>query len=139
MRRNDKTIETIARIVVVLLFIIFLLVILSGCRQSEKVSYNIRKEADAFNVVRRLTVFNTRTDKILMQMTGTFAIRMDSDGDLNVVCELPDGVYENHFVHINEWTTYVVEDLSGAEVSKYSYELNFLPVMVPNVKIDITD
>ena len=115
------------------------LAILAGCRQSAKVSYNISKEADAFNVVRRLTVINTRTDTVLMQMTGTFSIKTDSDGDLDVICELENGVYQKHFVHLNSWTTYVVEDISGSNVSKYSYELNFMPLIVPNVKIVATD
>lgn len=115
---------------------------LCGCRQSTRVSYNVSKEADAFNVVRRLTVINTRTDTVLMQMTGTFALKGGSgsnDNELTVICELEDGTYQKHFVYLNEWTTYVVEDISGSEVSKYSYELNFLPLVVPSVKIDVTD
>ncbi len=116
------------------------LVLFTGCRQSTRVSYNVSKEADAFNVVRRLTVINTRTDQILLQMTGTFAIKTDQNNrELDVICELENGVYQKHFVYLNEWTTYVVEDISGSEVSKYSYELNFLPAMVPAVKIDVTD
>lgn len=113
---------------------------LCGCRQSTRVSYNVSKEADAFNVVRRLTVINTRTDKVLLQLTGTFAIKTDTaNRELNIICELADGTYQKHFVYLNAWTAYVVEDISGSEVSKYSYELNFLPAMVPSVKIDVTD
>lgn len=29
--------------------------------------------------------------------------------------------------YLNEYTLYVVEDISGAEVDKYHYEINFLP------------
>ena len=112
---------------------------LCGCRQADKVSYNVSKEADAFNVVRRLTVLNTRTDKVMLQMTGTFSIKVDSDGDLNIICEIENGQYQKHFVHLNSWTTYVVEDISGSDVSKHSYELNFLPMVIPNVKIVATE
>lgn len=31
---------------------------------------------------------------------------------------------------INDETVYVVEDISGASVSKYHYEVNFLPEMI---------
>lgn len=41
---------------------------------------------------------------------------------------------------MNEWTIYVVEDVSGAEVSPYYYEVNFLPEMfVSWVKITSND
>lgn len=107
----------------------------SSCREASKVSYNLSKEADQFNVVRRLTVLNCRTDKALFQITGTFSIDVDSDGDLNIICELEDRTYTKHFVHLNEWTTYTVEDLTGTAVSKYYYEINFLPEYLPGVKI----
>ena len=111
----------------------------SGCsREADKVSYNVSLRADNFNVHRRITVFNVRTDKVLWQMTGTFSVSRDGD-DLDVICELPDGTYTKHFFDLNGWTTYVVEDLSGTDVSKYSYELNFLPETIPGVVITSND
>ena len=106
----------------------------SGCREANHVSYNISKEADSFNVTRRITVFNVRTDKVLWQMTGNFSTQ-SSNGDLDVIVELPDHTYTKHYFDLNEWTTYVVEDLSGTGVTPYAYELNFLPESVPGVTI----
>lgn len=103
---------------------------LAGCREADRVTYNVSKEADSFNVTRRITVFNVRTDKVLWQMTGNFSVKV-SDGDLDVICELADGTYTKHFFDLNGWTTYVVEDLSGTEVTPYTYELNFLPETLP--------
>ena len=111
-----------------------ILVGLPGCREANHVSYNISKEADSFNVTRRITVFNVRTDKVLWQMTGNFSTQ-SSDGDLDVIVELPDGSYTKHYFDLNEWTTYVVEDLSGTGVTPYAYELNFLPESIPGVTI----
>ena len=34
------------------------------------------------------------------------------------------------YIGLNEWTLYVVEDVSGASVNKYHYEVNFLPEMI---------
>jgi hypothetical protein len=107
---------------------------MSGCREAERVSYNVSKEADSFNVTRRITVFNVRTDKVLWQMTGNFSTQ-SSGGDLDVIVELPDHTYTKHYFDLNEWTAYIVEDLSGTEVTPYSYELNFLPESVPGVVI----
>lgn len=108
----------------------------SGCaRQSQRVAYNISQEADNFNVQRRLTVINARTDKVLLQMVGNFAIQNNDNNELEVICEISDGKYQKHMIYLNDWTMYTVEDLSGAEVSNYSYELNFMPETIPGVKI----
>lgn len=122
--------------VTVLIVIALMAAILTGCTEAERVSQNISQRADNFDITRRLTVFNIRTDTILFQMTGLFSIKTDNgDGQLEVTCELEDGTYSKHFVRLSDETTYIVEDLSGTDVSKYSYELNFLPKMVPGVKI----
>ena len=70
-----------------------------GCREADRVSYNISKEADNFNVVRRITVFNIRTDTVLMQMTGRFSLQNNSTSELEVVCEVEKGTYQKHFVY----------------------------------------
>lgn len=40
---------------------------------------------------------------------------------------------------LNQWTIYVVEDVSGAYVDKYHYEVNFLPEMIIPVTITMND
>lgn len=113
---------------------------LTGCTEKDKVSWNVSQDADNFNAVRRLTVINTLSDKVLLQMTGTFAIQTDSDtNELQVICELEDGRYQKHFIYLNKFTTYTVEDISGSDVDKYSYELNFMPEFLPGVKITAND
>ncbi len=109
--------------------------VLAGCRESDRVAYNVSKEADNFNVTRRLTVFNIRTDTVLMQMTGNFALKNEGNDELSVIVEVEKGVYQKHFVYLNDYTMYTVEDLSGTEVSPYSYELEFLPQMLKPVRI----
>ena len=119
--------------------VLFVILTLTGCSQSYRVSENISQEANNFNVVRRITVINARTDTVLLQLTGTFSLRNNSENELEVICELEDGKYQKHYVYLNEYTLYIVEDLSGSNVSKYSYELNFLPKMIPGVKITSKD
>lgn len=101
--------------------------ILAGCSEVDKVSLNISQEADNFNVTRRLTVINARTDTVLLQMEGTFSLKNNDSNELEVICEVGDGKYQKHFVYLNDDTLYVVEDISGAQVDKYHYEINFLP------------
>lgn len=101
-----------------------------GCDapQADKVSSNVSQEADNFNVIRRLTVLDTRTDKPMFELVGAFSIKVDAgDNQLEVVAETGEGEYKKHFIGLNRDTMYVVEDIGGASVSKYHYEVNFLP------------
>lgn len=50
------------------IFLLSIVMLLTGCRQSQKVSYNLRRQADDFNIRRRITIINTWTDKVLLQM-----------------------------------------------------------------------
>lgn len=108
---------------------------LCGCNEADTVSYNVGKEADNFNVTRRITVFNIRTDTVLMQMTGKMSLKNNEHNELVVLVEVEKGTYQKHFIYLNEYTMYTVEDLNGAEVSPYSYELEFLPQKLQPVKI----
>lgn len=127
------------RIASILACVFALSTCLAGCREADRVSHNVGVEADNFNVVRRLTVINARTDTVLLQLTGTFSLQNSDANELEVICELPNKTYQKHFVYLNEYTLYVVEDISGSSVSKYDYEINFLPQMIPGVSIKSED
>lgn len=106
---------------------VLLCAFLTGCTEVDQVSNNISKEADNFNVTRKLTVLNARTDTILLELTGTFSLQNNSENELEVIIETAEGKYQKDLVYLNDYTMYVVEDLSGADVDKYHYEINFLP------------
>ena len=107
----------------------------TGCRQNDIVTHNIRKEADYFNVARRIVVINARTDKPLFELKGYFALSNDSTSELCITCEVGDGEYQLHYVYLNEWTLYVVEQLDSSAVSKYQYEIWYMPEsIVPSIK-----
>ena len=118
------------KIVCLVMVVVLILSCCVGClgTEADNVSYNVSHEADNFNVVRRLTVLNARTDKPMYELIGAFSIKTDNeDGQLEVICEVENGVYKKHFIRLNEWTMYVVEDLYGAKVNKYKYEVNYMP------------
>ena len=129
------------KIVTTWAFIITILCIIAisatGCRQSHRVSYNISKQADNFNITRRLTVFNMRTDKCIMQMTGKMSIQNEGNNEISVIVEVDRkrNIYQKHLIYLNEWTMYTVEDVSGANVSKYAYEVEFMPQTLRPVRI----
>lgn len=131
--------KTVATWGFILIFVVIVAIALSGCgvRESDRVSYNISKQADNFNVTRRLTVFNMRTDKCIMQMTGKMSIQNEGNNEISVIVEVDRkrNIYQKHLIYLNEWTMYTVEDVSGANVSKYAYEVEFMPQTLRPVRI----
>ena len=112
----------------------------TGCDQADRVSKNLSKEADNFNVVRQLTVINCIQGDVLFQMTGKLSITADiEDNQLEVVVEDEDGNYQKHFIGLSDNVTYVVEDLRASDVSKYKYTLNFNPKMWIPIEIKTVD
>jgi len=116
------------------------LLVLTGCmREADRVSYNVGKEADNFNVTRRVVVYNARTDKIVFELIGNFSLQNNYTNELEIVCEVGKNIYKKHFIYLNDWTLYVVEDVSGAYVDKYHYEVNYIPEMIVPVTFTSND
>lgn len=112
---------------------------ITGCRKVTFASYNVSKDADNFKVLRKITVVNTRTDNILYELTGYFSLQNSSQDEIAVVCMVGEDKYKKDFIYLNEWTTYVVEDLDGNDVSPYHYELSIIPKSYPVVLPDIVE
>ena len=111
----------------ILLLTLLLVVGLCACTEADQVNHNINQASDNFNVTRRLEVINARTDTPLFELIGNFSLSNNTENELVVTVELEDGTYKKHYIYLNEYTMYVVEDLSGSDVSPYHYEINVLP------------
>lgn len=109
---------------------------MTGCStESEKVTYNMKQEAENFNVLRRFAVINTRTDKVEFEMIGAFSREDSSKNQVTLVVEMEDGTYKRHIIGLNRDTMYVIEDLGGAKVNNYKYEVNYIPESIVPVTI----
>lgn len=131
--------KKIVKVILIVIVMIITLLILTGCTEVSRVSENIRQEADNFNITRRISVINARTDKPIFELIGNFSLQNNSDNELEIIVEVENGKYKKHFIYLNEWTMYVVEDVSGAFVDKYHYEINYLPEMIQPFTIKSKD
>lgn len=113
-----------------LIVLLMAVMVLASCRQATKVSHNVSQEADNFNVIRRVAVINMRSDTIAFEVIGRISIDTSNSDKLIILVETDDGVYKKHFINMTEWNMYVVEDLEGADVNSYKYEVNYLPEMI---------
>lgn len=124
----------------ILLLVVLSTLILVGCTEANRVDYNITEEAENFNVYRRVTVINCIKGDTLFSIEGRMNIKADTqDNQLELIVEVEDGKYKKHFIGISDNVTYTVEDISGSEVSKYHYEINYNPNMWIPFSLDYKD
>ena len=131
--------KKIVKVILIVIVMIITLFTLTGCTEVSRVSTNIQQEADNFNITRRISVINARTDKPIFELIGNFSLQNNSNNELEIIVEIENGKYKKHFIYLNEWTMYVVEDVSGAFVDKYHYEINYLPEMIQPFTIKSKD
>ena len=138
---KDFVVRNKLEIAIMVFLMTVLVVTLSGCREAEKVSYNISLEADNFNTIRQITVINCIKGDVLFQMTGKMSIKADTqDNQLEVTVEDEYGRYRKHFIGLSDNVTYVVEDITDTpKVSEYHYTLNFNPKMWIPYGVDYVD
>lgn len=108
------------------LIIVLFSVILTGCSledEADVASYNISKEADNFNVYRKVTVLNNQSDVVMLEFEGWCSIKKDnSDNQLEITYRVGNEKYYKDFIGLNDRTTYVITQIDGSDVDKYHYE-----------------
>lgn len=114
------------RIITLILVVITICTILTGCgSEADKVNANISKQADYFETERKITVYNARTDKIILEAEGYMSISNNSKNELVVTCKIGPNTYKKNYVYLNEYTMYVVEDITGTHTDPYHYKMYF--------------
>lgn len=124
------------------LAILALIPFLSGCAlidEASNVEHNITKQADNFNIVRKITVINCLQGDVLFEMSGKMSITADVVvNQLEILVE-DDGQYKKHFIGLSDNVTYVIEDISGADVDQYHYTLTYNPKMWTSYRVESID
>ena len=106
-----------------------------ACTAAENVNYNLSQAADNFECLRKITVYNARTDLIVMEMEGAMSISNNSSNELVVTCKTGPGEYKKNYIYLNEYVIYVVEDITGTQTNPYHYKVHFYTAM-PDIDIN---
>ena len=112
-------------IVILVLVAMLLVAFLSGCSEADRVNYNISVQADEFQSERKITVYNARTDLIIMEAEGYMSVSNNSNNELVVTCKVGPSQYKKNYIYLNAYTMYVVEDITGTHTDPYHYKLIF--------------
>lgn len=119
----------------VLLAILCMVVCLAGCTSAKIVNNNLSYAADNFEVVRKITVYNARTDLIVMEMEGFMSISNSETNELVVTCKTGPQEYRKNYIYLNEYVIYVVEDITGTVTDPFHYKVHFYTAL-PDIDIN---
>lgn len=113
------------KMICAMLMAIMIVVTMAGCTEADKVNANLSKDADYFNCERRITVYNARTDMVILNIEGYMSVSNNSSHELVVTCKIGANEYKKNYVYLNEYTMYVVEDITGTHTDPYHYQMYF--------------
>lgn len=131
---KDKKMRLITSIVS-LIIIGTLVLMLPSCTEADRVNHNLTKQANYFDCERRVTVYNARTDKVILYIEGYIDISNNTSNELVITAKTGNDTYKKNYVYLNEYTLYVVEDISGTHTDPYHYKVVFDTNVAPDIEV----
>lgn len=120
-----------------IILMICLVFSLTGCRTADIVNHNLSKDGDEFNLYRKITVTNARTDTIMLEAEGYMSLSNNSNNELVVTIKTGEDIYYKDYIYLNDWTCYVMEQTEPTSTDKYHYQLVFYPErVIPDVEVN---
>lgn len=131
--------HTFIKLTAVMLCCVFAVFTFASCSdlytEADKVNHNISQQAGYFECLRKITVYNARTDKVIFEMEGYFDISNNTHGELVATCKVGPNQYKKNYIRLNDYTLYVVEDITGTITDPYHYKVYFHTNILPDVEV----
>ena len=109
-------------------------VALTGCPDDASIAkQNMNKAADNFEISRRVVMFNSISNTIMMVTEGKCSVEA---GTLrtSVICKVGPGQYIRNFYGKSDNTVYFVEQMEPVPVNVYHYRRTFKPqTIIPDI------
>jgi hypothetical protein len=124
------------KLLAILLTLVMVITLFAGCSAADHVNHNLSQAANNFQCLRKITVYNARTDLIVMEMEGYMSLSNNSTNELVVTCMTGANEYKKNYIYLNEYVIYVVEDITGTATDPYHYKVKFY---TPSLDVDINN
>lgn len=96
--RKAKTTTTVVSLIAAALLALLITALLTGCSEA---------------------------DKIILEAEGYMSISNNGSSELVVTCKVGPNEYKKNYIYLNDYTLYVVEDISGTHTDPYHYKMYF--------------
>lgn len=110
-----------------------------GCSQANTMKNNIQKDADKFNVYRKITFVNLYTGQLLYSAEGYFSVQTTYNNEyqgqqeIGLVFNVAKNEYKMDYFSIAENVCYVIEQLENTTGNPYHYKIVWYIAIPENV------
>lgn len=123
------------KIFLLVLIVIGTAIMFSGCTDADLASFNLSKEADQFNIFRRVVFYNGITDEYILSIEGRCSVDFYSDKFV-VTVKTGANEFKKHYLGRADNVFPFVEQLDSAPVDVYHYKVIFKPkAIIPDIVI----
>lgn len=127
------------RIIIGVLLLASLAVLAACGSQADTASTNISKQAEKFQVQRRIVGINGVTDKVEFEVEGRCSIEGDGLGNVRalvVTCKQGPKDYRKHYIGLSDNVFFISTQLKGIAVSEYRTKIILKPQgLIPDVDL----
>lgn len=116
-----------------------MMVFASGCSQAGTMRNNIQKEADKFNVYRKITFVNLCTGQLLYSAEGYFSVQTTYNNEyqgqqeIGLVFNVAKNEYKMDYFSIAENVCYVIEQVENTTGNPHHYKIVWYIAIPENV------
>lgn len=110
-----------------------------GCSQADTMKNNIQKEANKFNVYRKITFVNLYTGQLLYSAEGYFSVQStyennyQSQQEIGLVFNVAKNEYKMDYFSIAENVCYVIEQVENTTGNPYHWKIVWYIALPENV------
>lgn len=121
------------------LMIAVMMIFASGCNQAGTMRHNIQKEADKFNVYRKITFVNLYAGQLLYSAEGYFSVQTTYDNkyqgqqEIGLVFNVAKNEYKMDYFSIAENVCYVIEQAKNTTGDPYHWKIVWYIAIPENV------
>ena len=129
--------------IMILLMILLLplaMFLFTGCSQADTVTHNIQKDADKFNVYRKITFVNLYTNEPLYSAEGYFSIQTTYSNDyqgqqeIGLVFKVGANKYKMDYFSIDNNVAYVIEQTQNTTTNPYHWKIIWY-IALPDIEL----
>ena len=121
------------------LMIAAMMVFTSGCNKADTMRNNIQKEANRFNVYRKITFVNLYTGQLLYSAEGYFSVQTTYNNnyqgqqEIGLVFNIAKNEYKMDYFSIAENVCYVIEQVENTTGDPYHWKIVWYIAIPENV------
>lgn len=115
---------------------------LAGCSaESDTASYNLSKDADSFEITRKVVFHNDLNDTYLFEIEGRCALgNDDTDNQTTVICKIGEDKYVKEIFRMGDNVSVTAIQTEPTSVDPYHYTIIFRPeTIIPNIELQTSN